>query len=108
MRLITERELILQVLDDWKYQYKYEILQDKTSDKTVIYYKLKELNFKTVSAKEIEKIIGNNSWTTWICSECEQKVKRIIQFKKEDICLKCFKKLMNHKEIKDIIEKEIK
>jgi hypothetical protein len=67
-------------------------------DKLDILAQLKTLDLETCSAEDVEKIIGNNSWTTLHCSACRGKHKWIITVGEEpdyesrtaSLCRPCF------------------
>lgn len=99
MRIIKRRERIKGVSKRWDKQYpgaEYGI------DKLGIGHKLRDLNLSRVSAKKVNDIIGNNSWTSNDCSECEKDKLVVIRFLEKyedeyecnscDVCLDCLKK----------------
>ena len=66
MKLYTERDQIRTVADRWANQY-----QNSTNEQLkLITYKLRALDLETVSVQEIIEIIGNDSWTRLVCTEC--------------------------------------
>jgi hypothetical protein len=75
MKVITERDMILDVVKRWEEQYSGESHPTKQR----ILAKLKKLDLTQTTAKQIESIIGNDSWTVQICTECRKKVPIIIQ-----------------------------
>lgn len=86
MKLLTKRDQIQSVVVRWTEQYKnfppdywaYETLK-----------KLKQLNFNTCSATDVDIIIGNGSWTTIRCSECQIRVDAVVIFNDGHLCKKC-------------------
>lgn len=76
MKIITERVLIKEVAKRWKEQY--------PNSEQDIYQKLKLLNKETATAKDVENIIGNSSWTNIPrCDECGQETEIVIQLGEE-------------------------
>ena len=98
MQVITERDRIKQVVSSWSRTYSGG---GYGKDKLEILEKLKLLNLNTVTAKEIESIIGNSSWTDLKCQECEKYVKKVVRVGEEPdyesatvfLCVKCIKRL---------------
>jgi hypothetical protein len=98
MRIITERDKIKQVVSLWSRTY---LSGGYGKDKLEILEKLKLLNLNIVTAKEIENIIGNSSWTDLKCHECGRYVKKVVQVGEEPdyesatvfLCVKCIKRL---------------
>lgn len=100
MRIITKRQKIKGVLDAWKKQYsKYP--SNEMIKQHAITKELEELNFNNVSAKKINEIIGNNSWTELRCEECMEDKNKVVRFLERyedeyevnscDLCLDCLK-----------------
>ena len=110
MRKITKRQKIKGVSDRWDKQYKkhsgdsYWKKQLDTGDK------LRKLDLNKVSAKVVNEIIGNNSWTQLICDECEKDKPFLIRFLERyedeyecnscDVCKDCLNKAIELKLIK--------
>ncbi len=82
MKIITERGLIQSVLERWERQYgdgcpatSYNEIQDiilrnrKTAVQVRDELRLTDLN--TATAERLSAIIGNTSWTTQRCEECQ-------------------------------------
>lgn len=96
MKIRTERSLIKEVVKRWEEQYP----KGRESDKQVVLDNLKKLDLEVATKKEVDKIIGNSSWTEISCSECKKYVGWVIQLGEEpdyesstvDICKKCFNK----------------
>lgn len=76
MRLITIRSVILTVAARWRAQYPTP--EDRagrvaTKEHRAVGERLDALDLSTVTAKEVDAIIGNDSWTALpACSECER------------------------------------
>jgi hypothetical protein len=98
MKLITKRSKILEVSSLWDRQYvgRSKIYQDKID----IGNRLRKLDLNTVSAKEVDDIIGNGSWTYIRCHECEKSVERAVELGQEpdyesstaNVCFMCLQK----------------
>lgn len=97
MRLITIRDQIRAVPTRWRRQYQY---YPPESDKAEIGRKLDALDLETVSVAEIDRIIGNDSWTELKCDECEKKVDVLVRLGNDepdydahlfDICAGCLR-----------------
>lgn len=70
MKVITQRDCILEVCDRWRSQYSYKgVGQDKLDTLK----KLEALDLTTCSAEDVNRTIGNNSWTDLNCNECKAK-----------------------------------
>lgn len=104
MRIITERQEILGVAERWKNNYCKPGGEWYTLHKNIsagfIYSRLYELDLNTATAKQVNDIIGNESWTRIKCDECEENKTELIDVgQKEDyesrtacICFDCLKK----------------
>jgi hypothetical protein len=79
MELITERDLIRNVVKAWRKQYPKgcSVRNDK------ILYKLECLDRESATSKDVEKIIGNNSWTSIRCNECYEYTDAAVQLGEE-------------------------
>lgn len=90
MEIITQKDLIKNVYIEWAEQYDLRSKDTPESFKK-IGKKLKELDLNKASAEEVNKIIGNNTWTTVSCDECSRNVDHAIYFDKADmiICVEC-------------------
>ena len=82
MRLITERELIRTVAAKWAKQYRPGSWS-YNNEKAEITRRLFALNPEMASREDVDKIIGNNSWTTIRCNECNAYVSLGIQVGEE-------------------------
>ncbi len=95
MKIIKERDLILDVANAWKEQY--------GSFNTHIYKSLLALDLNTAAAEDVEAIIGNKSWTSIRCNECDNYTDFAIQVGEEPdyesrtacLCKSCFNKAIN-------------
>lgn len=67
--VITERSLIRGIVSRWERQYGHG---RSGQDKFEILTKLKALDLESASADEVNRIIGNSSWTTEFCSACNK------------------------------------
>lgn len=64
----TERDKIRTVVARWKVQYP---TNRSSGEKLAIGEKLAALDPETATAEDVKQIIGNDSWTTAWCDECE-------------------------------------
>lgn len=91
MRLINPRNAIRTVAARWGAQYP-TATEGKSFD---IAQKLNALNPETATAAEVNKIIGNNSWTTVRCCECGEYVESAVEFGRDGdearLCQLCAK-----------------
>jgi hypothetical protein len=78
VKVITQRDLIKNILITWKTQY-----PNPDPNKKEIEINLSKLNLKTVAVSTVNKIIGNSSWTSLRCDECLAYVGEIIQVGEE-------------------------
>ena len=80
-RLLTRRDLIKQVATRWRTQYFHLGTWGRCCDGSsqVVYEKLMALNLKKVKREEIDKIIGNNSWTELTCEGCRRDVDAAVE-----------------------------
>lgn len=76
MILITERDKIRGVADAWDKQYTG---WQHDAQKMAIGRELRKLDKETATAADVERIIGNDSWTQQECDECKQAVKAVVQ-----------------------------
>lgn len=96
MELITIREKILGVVDCWKEQYPkgLNIRRRKITEQ------LSQLDLNTASAEDVNEIIGNDSWTSTYCDECQKPCGAAVMLGEHIdyespvvlICLECLKK----------------
>ena len=77
MELITERSRIKTVAERWDAQYGPEFRPTLSGSPKTISEKLHALNLSKVSAKTVNKIIGNDTWTRLVCDECLQPVPKV-------------------------------
>jgi hypothetical protein len=100
MKIITQRDLIKGIPAWWRETYasgKYG------QDKIQIMKLLDTLDVETATVKDISDIIGNDSWTSRSCDECQMDVDVVIQLGQEpdyesntvEICRNCFKKALD-------------
>jgi hypothetical protein len=98
-KIITERDLIRTVADRWAEQYETGYYSTH-KDKQDILARLRALDKETCSADDVNKIIGNKSWTRRHCSECREHTNWAIQVGEEPdyesatatLCRSCFDK----------------
>ena len=109
MKLITIKSQIKEVVKRFRRQYKdfndNFVLKCSVGDKTVkqIYEELLKLDVNKATAFDIEKIMGNTSWTEpQTCDECNKKFDIVIQLEEEPdyesstiiICKSCLEKAL--------------
>jgi len=98
MKIITERDKIKSVPKRWNKQYG---VGNHSNDKIVIMNKLNNLDLNTATAKQIDNIIGNKTWTNDTCSECGKYSSPVVMIgQKPDygsctvwICVDCLKRI---------------
>ena len=94
MKIITERDQIRQVAEMWDKQYSGA---GHGADKYAISSRLRALNLEQATRKQVEAIIGNSSWTTSSCCECEKYVSTFVVLSyyssSVNICFRCVQKL---------------
>ena len=96
MKLITRQSLANEAAAGWEKTYGKGQYGEDNANKTTL---LKALG-ATPDPDEIDRIIGNDSWTRRDCDECKQDVPAVVQLGEEPdyetatacICLKCLKK----------------
>lgn len=102
MKVTTQRQKIQSVAERWRKQYPVERCESQP-DKAVIYEKLCALDLNTCSADEVNKIIGNSSWTRFDgCHECGNEEKQTVMLGQEPdyesytawICADCLRKAL--------------
>ncbi len=97
MRIITQRNMIRGVVKRWDEQYPEKSW--KGTDKEQIHIQLQQLDLEIATADEVNKIIGNTSWTEEACDECGKAVDKVIVFGQEEygsssiyLCFRCIEK----------------
>ncbi len=107
MEVITERDIIRSVRKMWREQYPAKNLS-VTPEQKRIYEKLKKLDLNKATAKQINRIIGNDSWTQTVCDECNDYVSLAVKFgngsESFTICTDCLAEVW--KEIENKITKQ--
>jgi len=97
MRVITERDLIKGVSEAWDSQYERHRGDAEWADKFVISDALHKLDLDTASAKTVDTVIGNSSWTAIKCNACNRGCKKAVVFETDEdteftLCIKCLSK----------------
>jgi hypothetical protein len=82
MKLITRKGLAAAASDRWLRQYFKSGTWQYGADKETIYRKLQALG-ETPAPEDVNKIIGNDSWTEICCDECGEKVEEVVQLGEE-------------------------
>lgn len=97
MLIITTRDRIREVAKRWGQAYgKGQYGQDKMETLS----KLSLLDLETVSAEKVDEIIGNKSWTSQRCDECDEYVHSVVRLGMEPdydsntayVCFDCLSK----------------
>ncbi len=80
MKVITQRDTILQIPKRWASQYpESQTLSDGSNTGTIL-KRLRKLDLKTCAPEDVDRIIGNDSWTTQLkCDECKEYVNWVLQ-----------------------------
>ncbi len=94
MRIITRDGLATHTAQRWVNRY--------GDDKRDIYDKLKSLGARP-RADEVDKIIGNGSWTRTVCDECKEVNLDLVEIGEPqdyesntaNICKECLKKALD-------------
>lgn len=96
MIVITKRQRASQALGLYEKQYKPEFI---FYDGSVASEKIKDLKALGVSPSpdDVDRVIGNTSWTECRCSECQETVNSVVLVGEEPdyesstvyLCLKC-------------------
>lgn len=97
MKRITERDRILTVAERWDVQYSIHIEglnMRATEEQLAISKRLHAMNLKKVKASTVDRVIGNDSWTTVQCGVCTERVPAVVAVYSEDefaikICESC-------------------
>jgi hypothetical protein len=101
MKKITRKSRSKEAATNWYKQYrKYNDFEN--TDKGRIYTELVNLG-KNPNPDDVDRIIGNSSWTNCRCSECNKYVEEVIQVGEEPdyeshtayLCLECIEKAYN-------------
>lgn len=95
MKLLTKQDILNMVADRWRSQYcsnngwKYQ-------GKDSVYDKLEALGDNPKST-DIDRVIGNNSWTSLTCQTCNREVDAVVIVGDGECeiytCKKCVKKM---------------
>ena len=80
-RVITKRDVIRRVSDRWEKQYsdKFGNVQFQSLRPDIVLKRLRELNLDTCYASEVDKVIGNSTWTELVCDQCKHDVDKVIE-----------------------------
>lgn len=94
MILITQRGKIKDVVKNWERQYPPKTTEP---DKAEIGQKLRKLNLDKAMIHDVEKIIGNYSWTRLRCDECnreDDELLSVVQVGTVNMCKECAKRAL--------------
>lgn len=101
MKYIYKTELAAKAAERWKKQYFDE--NNKTwrygEDKKEVYNRLIQLG-PSPNPQDVNRAIGNDSWTDCKCNECDRDVNCVVQIGDEldcdsqtaNVCVNCIKK----------------
>lgn len=101
MRIITTRDIIRKVVETWDAHYgRYPSDSQFGLKFHAIGRRLHKLNLETATHEDVERIIGNRSWTTQQCRECQAFCDTLIQLgdvpdyesATTELCLPCLEK----------------
>lgn len=122
MKVLSERNQVRVVADQWKKQYSRECNEEykekqqqgiynpftgetyPIGEKKKIYEKLCALDKETATAEDVAKIIGNDSWVKpWECGECGKASWQVAEVGEDAnyesytayVCLDCLKKAVD-------------
>ena len=103
--LITIRDRIRGVAEAWREQYYNShggtvevwdtLFVGEQRDREATHQELLALNTETATEDDVERIIGNRTWTTLTCSICGERVPVIVRFGVEgeygcaEVCKEC-------------------
>lgn len=93
--LLTKQHLVNTVDERWKNQYYINSSWDHYGDdKIEKYVQLVSLG-KNKNPEDVDKIIGNSSWTRLICHNCNKDVDAVFMFSTDEtschVCEDCVK-----------------
>ena len=77
--IISRRDVLLGIPDAWAQQY-HEKRWAIDPDKLHIGARLQSLKGTDYTEKQVNEIIGNASWTSLRCDECEKQVDAVVLF----------------------------
>ena len=89
MRPFNQRLKIRTIAKRWNDNYKN--LYERMPDKLEILKALEKLDTEKCTAEDIEKIIGNKTWTHFLCMTCEEYQHRGVLINDDYICFNCIK-----------------
>ena len=78
--LLTKQHLVNTVDDRWKKQYYLNSSWDRYGDDKVEKYEELVNLGKSKNPEDVDKIIGNSSWTRLICNHCNKDVSVVFIF----------------------------
>lgn len=98
MEKLTKQYLIDIVCDRWFNTYFNKGMWSYGPNKEVIYNKLVSLGDNKTEA-DVTRAIGNSSWTSLICSQCDQDNESVITISvvgyNNYLCKECLEKALN-------------
>ena len=89
MKKFNQQLKMRTVVERWDEEYKDSY--EKWPDKLEVLQKLELLDSDKCSAKDIDDIIGNKSWTHFMCMECEEYKSKGVVMRYDTVCMDCIK-----------------
>ena len=94
--LLTKQHLVNTVDERWKNQYYINSSWERYGEDKVEKYKQLVKLGKNKNSEDVDKIIGNSSWTRLICNNCNNDVKAVFVFGTDNdsscyVCEDCVK-----------------
>lgn len=91
MELITKQSVVDTALERWAYQYRNGYMNKGSITNALLALP------KPINADDVNRIIGNDSWTSLTCDECGKEVDAVVMLGQEPdhdsstayICKKC-------------------
>lgn len=108
MKLVTARERIRGVAERWKKQYLIRSdsptgrwAQVSSGSAGTVYDRLAALDVEKATVKDVEAIIGNDTWVTRLCDDCGKTAETTVEFggyfgdESMELCLPCVNKAVS-------------
>ena len=89
MRLLTKRDLIRGVADEWRKNYQYPNGVWSAMYHCDTYKRLLALNLDTATAEDVHRCGCNETWTGWRCYECKKHVTAVVEVGGANLCQDC-------------------
>lgn len=85
MNIVNSRSRILSVASRWEEQY----ARDPDPRRVEVLRKLQALDLTTVPASEVDAIIGNDTWTRYMCDHCSALAEWALEIEELTLCRGC-------------------